>query len=76
MYLVLKGIGGFARATVPYALDGDLNLGVQVTKNFFFDIGGAYQWRKTTALAAETDEVSARLEDHQIIGTVGMGVSF
>lgn len=76
MYLVAKGTAGFAYGRVPYAGNADLNLGIQVVDNFFVDVGFGYQFRIAELLGNDSQSTRGTISDQQIIGNVGVGVSF
>ncbi len=76
MYLLASGSAGLANASVPYAGNADLHLGWNIVKYFFVDLGFGYQYRKVDLQGAESGLIRGSLEDEQILGTVGVGVSF
>lgn len=67
--------GGFAYGTQPYALNLDADLGIQITKNVFADLGFGWRWRTGSLFAGEESTETGSVSDQQFMGSVGVGVS-
>ena len=76
LYAVLAGQAGFAYGSQPYAANVDFNLGWNLTRNFLVDLGFGWQMRKAELEGEESGTIRGTLSDRQILGTLGVGVSF
>lgn len=73
MYALVGVTGGFAYGTIPYALNLDVNLGVNITRWFLVDVGLGYTNRNAEVEGADSGEIRGTLRDRQVLGTVGIG---
>jgi hypothetical protein len=76
MYAIASAHAGFAYATQPYAVNVDVNLGWNIVKNFFVDAGFGWQRRNAELQGRDSGEVRGTIRDAQVLGTLGVGVSF
>jgi hypothetical protein len=73
MFGIVSGDVGFAYGTQPYAVNVDADLGFQITKNVFVDLGFGWRWRTGEVLDGETAD--GNLADQQFLGSLGVGLS-
>lgn len=67
---------GLASATIPYRAAVDADVGVEVHKNVFIDLGLGFVSRQLLVRGADTEAEYGQLSDTQWVGRLSLGVQF
>ena len=67
---------GLASATIPYRAAVDADVGVEVHKNVFIDLGLGFVSRQLLVRGADTESEYGQLSDTQWVGRLSLGVQF